>query len=131
MNCRFWATGSCLALAAVAITAAPADAAKKRVVVANAYNQSVTPRGVTTRGPNVSYMAGPHTRIFITKRSWLDAGTEVLPGERHYLDYALPPPGTATGINTIHGSGAPAGWQNPNWPLLGRFEAPDRYRNGW
>ena len=25
-------------------------------------------------GPNVSYQAGPHTRVFITKRSWLDAG---------------------------------------------------------
>jgi hypothetical protein len=42
-------------------------------------------------GPNVSYQQGPHTRVFITKRSWLDAGTEVLPGDRKFSDYAFPP----------------------------------------
>jgi hypothetical protein len=43
-------------------------------------------------GPNVSYQEGPHTRVFITKRSWLDAGTEVLPGDRKFMDYAFPSP---------------------------------------
>ena len=33
-------------------------------------------------GPNVSYRSGPHTRVYVTKRSWLDAGTEILPGDR-------------------------------------------------
>jgi hypothetical protein len=42
-------------------------------------------------GPNVVIQQGPHTRIFITKRSWLDAGTEVLPGDRKFQDYAFPP----------------------------------------
>ena len=42
-------------------------------------------------GPNVSYQQGPHTRVFVTKRSWLDAGTEVLPGDRKFQDYAFPP----------------------------------------
>ena len=42
-------------------------------------------------GPNVSYMQGPHTRVYITKRSWLDAGVEVLPGDRKFSDYAFPP----------------------------------------
>jgi hypothetical protein len=42
-------------------------------------------------GPNVVYQQGPHTRIYVTKRSWLDAGTEVLPGDRKFTDYALPP----------------------------------------
>lgn len=42
-------------------------------------------------GPNVSYQAGPHTRVYISKRSWLDAGTEVLPGDRKFTDYANPP----------------------------------------
>jgi hypothetical protein len=41
-------------------------------------------------GPNVVYQRGP-TRIYVTKRSWLDAGTEVLPGERKFQDYAFPP----------------------------------------
>jgi hypothetical protein len=42
-------------------------------------------------GPNVSYQQGPHTRIYVTKRSWLDAGVEVLPGDRKFTDYAFPP----------------------------------------
>src|SRR5450432_2578563 len=44
-----------------------------------------------TNGPNASYQQGPHTRVFITKRSWLDAGVEVLPGDRKFTDYAFPP----------------------------------------
>jgi hypothetical protein len=43
-----------------------------------------------TSGPNVSYQQGPRTRIYVTKRSWLDAGTEVLPGDRKFTDYAFP-----------------------------------------
>jgi hypothetical protein len=42
-------------------------------------------------GPNVSYQQGPHTRVYITTRSWLDAGVEVLPGDRKFTDYAFPP----------------------------------------
>jgi hypothetical protein len=42
-------------------------------------------------GPNVSYQQGPHTRVYVTKRSWLDAGVEVLPGDRKFTDYAFPP----------------------------------------
>jgi hypothetical protein len=41
--------------------------------------------------PNVSYQQGPHTRIFVSRRSWLDGGTEVLPGDRKFTDYAFPP----------------------------------------
>ena len=44
-----------------------------------------------SRGPNVVYQQGPHTRVYITKRSWLDAGVEVLPGDRKFTDYAFPP----------------------------------------
>jgi len=42
-------------------------------------------------GPNASYRSGPRTRVYITKRSWLDGGTEVLPGDRKFTDYAFPP----------------------------------------
>jgi hypothetical protein len=41
-------------------------------------------------GPNVQYQQG-RTRLYISKRSWLDGGTEVLPGERKFTDYAFPP----------------------------------------
>jgi hypothetical protein len=41
-------------------------------------------------GPNVVYQQG-RTRIYVSKRSWLDGGTEVLPGDRKFNDYAFPP----------------------------------------
>ena len=43
-------------------------------------------------GPNRTYQQGPNTRVYITTRSWLDAGTEVLPGDRKFQDYAFPSP---------------------------------------
>lgn len=42
-------------------------------------------------GPNRSYRSDAHTRIYVSKRSWLDGGTEVLTGERKFSDYAFPP----------------------------------------
>lgn len=62
----------------------------------------VTPAGAQTKydrdgrpyyganGPNRSYQQG-RTRVYVTTRSWLDAGTEVLPGDRKFQDYAFPP----------------------------------------
>src|ERR1700712_4863487 len=44
-----------------------------------------------SNSPNASYQQGPHTRVYVTKRSWLDAGVEVLPGDRKFTDYAYPP----------------------------------------
>ena len=41
-------------------------------------------------GPNAVYQQG-RTRIYVSKRSWLDGGTEVLPGERKFMDYAQAP----------------------------------------
>lgn len=42
-----------------------------------------------SNGPNEVYQQG-HTRIYVSKRSWLDGGTEVLPGDRKFQDYAFP-----------------------------------------
>ena len=42
-------------------------------------------------GPNRVIQQGPNTRVYVTTRSWLDAGTEVLPGDRKFMDYAIPP----------------------------------------
>ena len=42
-------------------------------------------------GPNRVYQQG-RTRVYVTTRSWLDAGTEVLPGDRKFMDYAFPSP---------------------------------------
>lgn len=85
-----------LAIGAIGFTASPAGAqtstpAQKQKEAKHRYDD----RGrhdYGPGGPNVSYQAGPHTRVFITKRSWLDAGTEVLPGDRKFTDYAFPNP---------------------------------------
>jgi hypothetical protein len=45
----------------------------------------------SSSGPNVVYQQGPHTRIYVSKRSWLDGGTEVNPGDSKFSDYAFPP----------------------------------------
>jgi hypothetical protein len=49
-------------------------------------------RPIYSGGPNYSYQQGPHTRIYASRRSWLDGGTEVLPGDRKFTDYAAYPP---------------------------------------
>jgi hypothetical protein len=87
------------AIGAIGFTASPADAqspapTQKSASVPKGPKRQYDDRGrlyYGQNGPNVSYQQGPHTRVFITKRSWLDAGTEVLPGDRKFLDYAFPP----------------------------------------
>jgi hypothetical protein len=74
------------AVVATGIAATPASAQTTR--------QQYDNRGhpyYGSHGPNVVYQQGPHTRVYITKRSWLDAGVEVLPGDRKFTDYAFPP----------------------------------------
>lgn len=88
MTVKFPAARAALlsAIAVVALTAAPAGAQSTRLK----YDRD----GRVTygaNGPNRSYRQGPNTRVYITTRSWLDAGTEVLPGERKFTDYAYPP----------------------------------------
>ncbi|CCD86139.1 conserved protein of unknown function [Bradyrhizobium sp. ORS 285] len=70
-----------IAATGLAVTSLAADAApaKRRAAA------------VTSNGPNYSYQSGPRTRIYITRRSFLDGGTEVLPGDRKFSDYAFPP----------------------------------------
>src|SRR5438132_13922379 len=50
-------------------------------------NAQAPERHYRSSGPNVVYQQGPHTRIYVTKRSWLDGGTEVLPGDCKFTDY--------------------------------------------
>jgi hypothetical protein len=39
----------------------------------------------------ISMAPPPRARITVTRRSYLDAGTHVIPGDRKFLDYAVPP----------------------------------------
>jgi hypothetical protein len=74
---------------AIGLSATQANAEVKRKYDERKYDDRGRPY-YGPNGPNVVYQQGP-TRIYITRRSWLDAGTEVLPGERKFLDYAFPP----------------------------------------
>ena len=88
MTLKFSAASSLAVLfaaAVVALAASPAEARSKRV-----YDDRGRPY-YGPSGPNVVIQQGPRTRLYITKRSWLDAGTEVLPGDRKFTDYAYPP----------------------------------------
>jgi hypothetical protein len=45
-----------------------------------------------SRTRHVVYARRPGTRIVVTRRSYLDAGTEVMPGgDRKFTDYVFPP----------------------------------------
>jgi len=57
------------------------------------------------------------SRVVVVPRSYLDAGTEVLPGERKFLDYAFPPTHAPMGVVT--NTGGRVGWHNS--PLPGPF----------
>ena len=73
---------------AIGLSVTQADAQTKRKptsVDSTANNTAYGPAG-----PNRSYQSGPRTRVFVTTRSWLDAGVEVLPGDRKFNDYAFP-----------------------------------------
>ena len=74
------------AIAVVALSVAPASAQQTRLKYDRDGRVTYGPNG-----PNRSYMQGPRTRVYVTTRSWLDAGTEVLPGDRKFTDYAYPP----------------------------------------
>ena len=100
------------ALGACALLGGAADAApKKKVQVVGSGHTILVTRGEDGR---------TRTRIIVQRRSYLDAGTEVLPGERKYSDYAFPP--NYSSYSVLPGSSNPAGFQNPKWPLPGPFD---------
>ncbi|HEY6256615.1 MAG TPA: hypothetical protein VIY51_12555 [Xanthobacteraceae bacterium] len=45
----------------------------------------------TKKPPAADRDAKAKARVTVQKRSFLDAGTEVLPGQRKFTDYAFPP----------------------------------------
>jgi hypothetical protein len=57
------------------------------------------------------------SRVVVIQRSFLDAGTEVKPGERKFLDYAFPP--THTTMDIVTNTGGRVGWHTS--PLPGPF----------
>jgi hypothetical protein len=74
-----------LAAAAVGLAALPAEAARKRAryVETPAVQPMTGEAGVVVRRTR--------TRITVTRRSYLDAGTEVYPGSQNYTGYVFSP----------------------------------------
>ncbi len=97
------------ALGTMAVLTVPADAQSSQ---RRAYTDARGHTVFTSRGED----GRTRTRIIIQKRSYLDPGTEVLPGSRHDNDYASFPNHRADGIlnNTVGGSN--------QTPLPGPFE---------
>ncbi|HEY1361414.1 MAG TPA: hypothetical protein VGF60_04160 [Xanthobacteraceae bacterium] len=69
-----------------------------------------------TRGP----ANRPRARVVVPPRSFLDAGTEVVPGERKFTDYAFPP--TYTPLGTVTNTGGKVGWDRS--PMMQPWELP-------
>jgi len=115
MRLRIIATALAVA-GAIAMLAAPADAAaKKKRVVAHTGQTVFVSRDETGRS---------RTRIIVQKRSYLDPGTETFPGENTGQGYAMSPTHSASGVlnNTIFGISM--------LPLPGPFTLPGK-NNPW
>ncbi len=100
----FKACAAVFCAAAIAITAfavPPADAAPKKRYVAN-----------PSRAANAKR---PRARIVVAPRSFLDAGTEVVPGERKFTDYAFPP-SNHFGVGAVTNTGGRVGWDRSPMP---------------
>jgi hypothetical protein len=111
MRLKFFATAFAVS-AALGLLAAPVDAAtKKKHVVTSAAGHTV----FISRGED----GRTHTKIIVQKRSYLDGGTEVMPGDRNDNDYAYLPNHSGFGVldNTAFGSNQsplPGPWTLPS-----------------
>jgi hypothetical protein len=72
-------------------------------------------------GPVPISMAPPRARITVTRRTYLDAGTYVIPGDRKFTDYAIPPGYSPTSVIDNR-----AGVYIDQSPLPGPFTLPGR-----
>jgi len=112
MGLKVCAAGLCAAVIAVSTLAVSSAEAQTR----NTQQKYV----YVTRADGTVVRRPARTRVTVTQRSFLDAGTEVQPGERKYSDYAFPAGYSAFDIlvnNT-------AGFHRS--PLLGRWDLPAR-----
>ena len=95
MGLKAYAALLCAAvIAGMAISVPAVEAAPKKRYVTT-----------TTRGAPANR---PRARVTVAPRSFLDAGTEVLPGERKFLDYAIPP--TYMPLGVVTNTGGRVGW---------------------
>jgi hypothetical protein len=118
MHIKLYATGLCLAMIASAVIAVPPVAA-----------QTTKKQPVYTTQPDRP-INRPRARVTVAPRSFLDAGTEVLPGERKFTDYAFPAGSYSMPLSAVTNTGGRVGWNQS--PLPGPFDLPSRYNPyGW
>jgi hypothetical protein len=119
MTMKACLAGTCalvIGLTAIAVTPASSQTTTKRYY----YGYSTTPRAVAGR---------PRSRVLVMRRSFLDAGTEVSPGQRKFTDYAFPP--LHTPLDVVTNVGGRVGWHRSPLPSS-PFDLPGRNNPyGW
>jgi hypothetical protein len=107
------------ALSAVAVTPADAQAPQQKKAAAKKV-------AAKKYGPvPISMAPPPRARITVTRRTYLDAGTHVIPGDRKFTDYAVPPTYYPGSVADNRG-----GMYIDQSPLPGPFTLPGR-DNPW
>ena len=86
MNWKHGAISLFAGIGVLAVTSVAGVAQTTQVQTTQA--QTAQAQATTKQG---AAKARPKTRVTVPPRSFLDAGTEVLPGERKFNDYAFPP----------------------------------------
>jgi hypothetical protein len=114
MGIKICAAGLCLAMiAAMPIVVTPVEA-----------------QTTVYTTPAVPPVNRPRARVTVEPRSFLDAGTEVLPGQRKFTDYAFPAGSYSMPLSVVQSTGGRTGWHVS--PLPGPFDLPSRYNPyGW
>jgi len=116
MDLKLCAAGLGAVVIAVTVVAGPpAVAAQKKKGV------------VVTEEKRIVFVNRPRTRITVRPRSFLDGGTEVIPGDYKYMDYALP---AGQSPASLIGTQNTAFDRRLASPLPGPFTLPSRW-NPW
>src|SRR5437016_5699652 len=108
---KAYAAGLCAALVTVTALAVPVAEAQ-------------TERRYGSTPKRVANAKRPRARVVVAPRSFLDAGTEVKPGERKFTHYAFPATGGGIGISMVTNTGGMVDWATDPfipWPQLGGF----------
>ena len=97
MPMKFCVAGLCAAAIALgSVTVTPAEAQGQTQAQKKSAAKKVAAKKY---GPVPTSMAPPpRARITVTRRSYLDAGTYVIPGDRKFTDYAVPPGYSPTSV---------------------------------
>jgi hypothetical protein len=117
MAIKAYAAGLCAALIAVAALAVSPVAAQTTETTQTKKKQTVYTTGRAAPANR------PRARVTVAPRSFLDAGTEVRPGDRKFTDYAFPASGNGgIGINAVTNTGGKVGWDRS--PMMQPFQLP-------